>query len=248
MADSKFYDRLRKNEWQVVNKIGPSSRIRFSIIQHLMKKYVLNAKETVVLDSGCGSGEFLRYLSNRGYQNLNGTDFSKEALKQTKKKIKGDFYLANLDKKSALKKNSCDLIVCSEVLEHVEKDREAIKSMHEALRKGGYLFISVPFLMSNWSHHDDFSGHIRRYEPGELEKKLMDNSFKVKESFSWGNFVYAAYYVLLRKFKAQTLMKKETKNKTPLIQDVLFYLFQIDRLFPSKYKGQKLFLVAKKNE
>lgn len=245
MNKSSFYDNLRKNEWKVVGKIGPSARIRFSIIYKLMDSY-LEDKNSKTLDCGCGSGEFLKYLSNKGYSNLAGTDFSKESIKQSSSKISGDFYLSDLSNKNGLKKKNYEAIVCSEVLEHVEDDALALKNLFKALRKGGFLFISVPYLNKNWSHHDEFSGHFRRYEVNELENKLKKIGFKVERSFGWGNFVYSLYYVLLRRFEPKEVMSKNFKQKTSFIQEILLLLFHVDNLFISKRNGQKLFIVAKK--
>lgn len=42
--------------------------------------------------------------------------------------------------------NSFDLVVCTNVLEHVPTPRRAIGEMHRCLKAGGALFLVVPFL------------------------------------------------------------------------------------------------------
>lgn len=40
--------------------------------------------------------------------------------------------------------NTCDLILCSHVLEHVPRDREAIRELHRVLKPDGTALILVP--------------------------------------------------------------------------------------------------------
>jgi 2-polyprenyl-3-methyl-5-hydroxy-6-metoxy-1,4-benzoquinol methylase len=59
------------------------------------------------------------------------------------------------------------------VLEHVEKDQEALDKVHELLLPDGKVLIEVPALPFLFSVHDDMLGHYRRYTK-ETIKNIVD--------------------------------------------------------------------------
>jgi ubiquinone/menaquinone biosynthesis C-methylase UbiE len=72
---------------------------------------------------------------------------------------------------------SFDYVLCSEVLEHVSEDDKAIAELRRVLRPGGVLVATVPYQKRYWAEDDVFVGHVRRYDPGELEQKLKRTGF-----------------------------------------------------------------------
>ncbi len=105
-----------------------------------------------ILDAGCGEGFILQRLTDAGIgKKLEGFDFLDRAIEIGKKhhpklNIKqGDIY--KIDSKA----NSYDLVICSEVLEHLERPEEALKELIRVSKK--YLVLSVPqeplFMLGN---------------------------------------------------------------------------------------------------
>jgi SAM-dependent methyltransferase len=72
---------------------------------------------------------------------------------------------------------SFDCVLCSEVLEHIPDDLKALSEVRRVLKPGGTLVVTVPFQKRYWAEDDEFVEHIRRYDPGELERKLSDSGF-----------------------------------------------------------------------
>jgi SAM-dependent methyltransferase len=72
---------------------------------------------------------------------------------------------------------SFDCVLCSEVLEHVPDDLKALSELRRVLKPGGILVITVPFQKRYWAEDDEFVEHLRRYDPGELERKLSNSGF-----------------------------------------------------------------------
>lgn len=66
-----------------------------------------------------------------------------------------------------------DTAVFVHVLEHIEKDREALNKVHEVLLPGGKVLIEVPALPSLFSVHDEMLGHYRRYNK-KILKDIVD--------------------------------------------------------------------------
>ena len=79
-----------------------------------------------ILEVGCGTGAFAELVLKKGYQ-YKGFDFSKVAIKKASERTgtpdlfyQGD--ALNLSSYPA----AYDILVCTEMLEHIEKDREVI--------------------------------------------------------------------------------------------------------------------------
>ncbi|HVU64025.1 MAG TPA: class I SAM-dependent methyltransferase, partial [Phycisphaerales bacterium] len=116
------------------------------------------------LDIGCGAGGILARLSKPPF-NLDavGIDMSPIArdycARRGLRALDGSLP-GNLPFKEPA---SFDVIVMSEVIEHVKEDRESVAAAAALLRPGGLLVCTVPAHMWLWSKHDDFNFHQRRY-------------------------------------------------------------------------------------
>lgn len=91
-----------------------------------------------LLEIGCGDGRIINNLKNK-YENIYGMDISNEALKNVKTpKIKGR--IENIP----FPDNSFDIVLCSEVLEHLPNTiyEKALKELQRVAKK--YILISVP--------------------------------------------------------------------------------------------------------
>jgi SAM-dependent methyltransferase len=75
------------------------------------------------------------------------------------------------------------LVYSSNVLEHIEDDVEALKTMKQAMVPGGYLGIYVPALPFIYSNLDKNVGHFRRYRRRELIQKVQDAGFQVESCY-----------------------------------------------------------------
>jgi SAM-dependent methyltransferase len=71
-----------------------------------------------------------------------------------------------------------DIILCSEVLEHVPEDDKAVSELRRVLKPGGVLVATVPYQKRYWAEDDEYVAHVRRYDPGELEQKLRHAGFQ----------------------------------------------------------------------
>jgi len=111
------------------------SRTRRKIILDL----VYGFGEGMVLDAGCGDGFFLEMLRGDVY----GVDISEKRLKRSRKKnIFCKLTLADLCYKLPFKDASFNIIILTEVIEHLKKP--SMGELLRILKKGGYLIVSAP--------------------------------------------------------------------------------------------------------
>ena len=172
--EKKYYSSSISNGWWCISRRG--------IILNLIKKYASN-KENKILEIGCASGELILELEKNGYNNIYGVDVSSVAIEQCKKK-QFDVFVMDGTNISAINKKF-DIIIASDVLEHIEDDSFALKEWHSCLNPGGVLIVFVPAFMFLWSDHDKYNQHFRRYTQLELNKKLKIVSFEIIKSSYW---------------------------------------------------------------
>ena len=63
---------------------------------------------------------------------------------------------------------SVDLVLSTDLWEHVDEDDEVAAEAFRVLRPGGRLLVAVPAGAVLWSGHDVALGHVRRYERDTL--------------------------------------------------------------------------------
>lgn len=100
-------------------------------------------KEIKILDAGCGEGQLLERISKLKYKNLYGADVTKVALEDARKKVKAKLFLQNLNKMSFPDK-FFDVVICTEVIEHIPDYKKALNEFKRVLKKKGLLIISFP--------------------------------------------------------------------------------------------------------
>ncbi len=130
-------------------------------------------KNMKILDAGCGEGQLLSMVLKKfGLSNLKlyGTDITSISLESAKKRIENAEFslqdLRNLDYKDEF----FDLIMCTEVIEHIPEYKKVLKEFERILKKGGILIISFP---------NEFLWNVSRFFLGRKSIKNPDhyNSF-----------------------------------------------------------------------
>ncbi len=96
------------------------------------------------------------------------TDLSYLALHISKHiQRKGSYVTADV-RELPFRSDAFSIVICSEVLEHVEQDGNALKEIARVIRPRGSLLLTFPHRHSYFSLDDRFVHHLRRYELPEI--------------------------------------------------------------------------------
>lgn len=145
-----------------------------------------------ILDIGCGVGTTDFYFAKQGYKIL-GIDISKKAVETCREstRILGldcrlTFEELNFPEEKPSEK--FDLVICSEVLEHLENDKKAVEAIFDLLCHNGIVIFSTPsknaplYRIGLAKKFDKKVGHLRRYSTEGLKILIREVGFVVREA------------------------------------------------------------------
>lgn len=195
----------------------------YSLSKFIEKADVLHKK---VLDLGCGFGWF-EYNFENLTKKITAVEVSKKDLKTAKENIKSkkiEFIVGSALKIPA-KKETFDMVLVSEVIEHIPKNMEDkfFSEINRVLKKDGVLYLTTPF-NSFWSIVFDPAWWLinhRHYSLKKLDFFGKRNGFKIKKYLICGKWwsliglldMYFAKWVFKReKFFKKIINKKETEE------------------------------------
>lgn len=219
---------------------------------------------TTFVDIGCGAGELDCALVKKGYRGT-GLDFSENALKVAYKlkklrNISDNVLSFKYGDINTIANNKYDLVICCEVLEHIEDDNRFLDELHTIDAR--YLLLSVPAKQKWFDSFDRKVGHYRRYEKSDLKTQLTLHGYKIKVFRSYGYpFINLTRFVrkaLSYKVKDQTAIKARTKESgiNPIkmlnlfakfnLEPIVFPLYIMSRLFETMNLSEGYLVLCKK--
>ena len=112
------------------------------LLSHL--KYFLGNKSQTpsLLDLGCGSGLITKNISDMGFK-VKGIDFSPVAVQKAKNNGI-EAVVANLDEGIAEPDASWDIVLASDIIEHIFDPISVIKEAARVIKPNGHLLITIP--------------------------------------------------------------------------------------------------------
>lgn len=200
-----------------------------------------------VLEIGAGIGTFTEYLSDR--ELLYATDFADNCIAILKNKYSTNsnisiFQLDITDETTVkrLGRADFDTAICLNVLEHIENDLDALKSINTLLSRDGKLVIMIPAFQFAYGSIDKLDGHFRRYSKREIAQKMKIAGYKITANFYFNSIGLLAWYYTNRILKNTTTSANKVK-----IYDT--YFVPILRAIESKVKpvfGQSIIVIGTK--
>jgi len=198
-----------------------------------------------ILEVGCGIGNLTGFLLNHGEVIV--SDINEGYLQTVENKyrnhpnLKGT-HLWNIEQKPVQNFDTrIDTILCSNVLEHVEKDDAALNIFFQLLPEGGRLIILAPALKGLYNVLDKELGHFRRYNRAELIQKLIRNGFNICHLRYFNLFGILGWFfngTVLRRHLLSTRQIRIFNRMVPLF-------IRMEKIIPT-WVGQSLIAVGEK--
>lgn len=121
-------------------------------LNHL-QEYLPKVSRLKILDLGCGAGGVCVSLANRNNRVV-GLDLDKKLINLTKINVEdsedgfpnygGVSEIRASGTSIPFKDETFDLIVCNDVIEHLDEQKELISEIYRVLKEGGYLYLTTP--------------------------------------------------------------------------------------------------------
>jgi SAM-dependent methyltransferase/glycosyltransferase involved in cell wall biosynthesis len=160
--------------------LTPNAWLRVDAINRMMPTGI-----TDVLEVGCGQGALgVRLAQRYRYLGLE-PDPASYAVAEQRIARAGRGEVRNTHV-AALNGERFDLVCAFEVLEHIEKDAEALAEWASRLRDNGWLMLSVPAHQGRYGPADELVGHFRRYDPDALCALLRGSGFEEIDMRQYG--------------------------------------------------------------
>jgi 2-polyprenyl-3-methyl-5-hydroxy-6-metoxy-1,4-benzoquinol methylase len=133
-----FYESFAEHFDSKMNMYDTNKRLEV-VFKELLTEDISNKK---LLDAGCGTGWFSRVAAERG-ANVTSMDLgdnllAKVALKCSSERVVGS--ILNIP----LSDNDFDIVISSEVIEHVPDPLRAMQELYRVLKPGGIMILTTP--------------------------------------------------------------------------------------------------------
>jgi 2-polyprenyl-3-methyl-5-hydroxy-6-metoxy-1,4-benzoquinol methylase len=164
----------------------------FSVVRHEVLPFIPQHAE-VVLEIGCGDGNFGELLIKRGAKEVWGVEFEKDQAVIAEKRITRVLVGDIAEQMKDLPDQYFDVIVCNDVLEHLVDPYSIVNSLRRKLKKNGVVVSSIPNIRyfrnlydfvfhKNWDYAD--SGimdrtHLRFFTCNSIRKMFESNGYEI---------------------------------------------------------------------
>jgi SAM-dependent methyltransferase len=193
-------------------------RWRFKLIEDVIDRLSGMPDRPTMLDAGCGTGQMLKVLQQRG--NAVGLDLSEEAIMFASTRDAHNLVLGSVTN-PPFASGTFDIAFALDVIEHVDDDRAILEGLRELVRPGGALVVTVPAFQSLWSDHDKINHHRRRYRRRQMRAILQRAGFEV-ERITYCNTVLFPIVWVVRHVQAFA-RKFRPKNEAEVSSDLKAY-------------------------
>lgn len=207
-----------------------------------IKSYIGND----ILEIGCGIGNMIDQLISPG-RKITGIDIEERFVNVAREKYKDkpDITIVSGDVLSpvhALPGKKFDTVVVLNVLEHIEKERDAIKYIFDILQPKGTAVILVPAMKFAYGEIDSQVGHHKRYEKPDMTALFKDNGFIIEKMF-YMNWIGALGWA----FNSRVLKRKLLPEYQSYIMNAILVpiLQPLESLIKPPF-GQSLITIARK--
>ena len=199
--------------------------LRALLVRHL------GAEPQALLEIGCGSGELLRELAERGVRVV-GIDQCPEGLSQQQRSILGG-RLARADAAALpLRDDTFDAALLFDILEHVD-DVRVLREVRRVLRPGACVFLSAPAFPSLWGVRDELAGHRRRYTREGLRSLIEGAGLELVEVRFFQSLLFPVFALARHLGRRSTKMRSMENAPPAWLNRVLLGIHELEEALPA---------------
>ena len=158
------------------------------------------AERPIILDVGCSSGYLLRAIRKSLPQAAPiGSDYLGAPLLELAERMP-DLPFLQFDLRRCPLPDACvDVVTALNVLEHIDRDEEALAQIFRILRPGGLAHIECPAGPHLFDVYDEYLMHHRRYRTADLVSMARRVGFEVLRATHLGFLVYPAFWFVKKR-------------------------------------------------
>src|SRR5260370_22840116 len=149
---------------------------RRAICERMIERVNL-PRGAAILEPGCGTGGNFAMLARRG--KLYAMDSDETALRFAASRGMAELARGRLPDHIPFDDALFDLVVMTDVLEHLDDAAGSLRAVRARLKPGGWLLLTGPALQWLWSEHDVTHHHRRRYRASDFRARVTDGGFMV---------------------------------------------------------------------
>ena len=200
MNRAKSFEPSRMYGWKDAERQSHHDYLLPSILTLMPKKSPLN-----ILDAGCGNGYIAGQLSSMGHS-VRAIDASEDGIILAREKwpaVRFEVISIYDDLMQLMPAGGWDLVVSSEVIEHLFYPQQFLENMHSILKVDGRIILTAPYhgylknvalsIAGAWDKHftvDWVGGHIKFFSEETLARMLEQSGFAPPKFCNAGRLPY----------------------------------------------------------
>lgn len=232
------------------NEVHYWHRARQKILKRWMQKHISQRDQKTklsLLDVGCGRGLYLKYFSDD--YNCAGLE-PEESLWKKARMINPKVWQTGLPLTTGMVSETFDIVLLLDVLEHIDDDVSALKSLKQVLSERGRIIINVPAHTWLWSTIDVVSGHKRRYTRRSITQVVEEAGFRLEQIRYWGSLglplVFLQRVVWRARGKKDYCMYTPDSRINELLGELLYGEFYLTERINLPFGVSVLMMIAPK--
>lgn len=241
-----YWERLKE-----AAQYHPANRYRYALIFSTLRKHL--KPDTTVLDMGCGDARLLQHLRNISPKSrFFGSDISYIIVTHDKERIplitffqgdvSADTFIAAANDAGV---QYADIIIASEVIEHVHNDITLLTNAATLLSPGGILVLTT---QAGRRYRVDLEllHHLRHYDRKLLEQMIRQAGLEIEVSFNCGFPILNIQKFLVNAMFTTVIRAAASSGRPPFIARAAMSIMYTLLRFSPPGLGPQLFIVARK--
>jgi SAM-dependent methyltransferase len=226
------------------------------VLKEIQQKFGKN-KQIQILDAGCGTGGLMSFLIKNGYQNIQGFDYSEDAVSFCKERslIVQQIDITDFDK--VFENEIFDVIINNDVVYQFENTtiKKIFLIFQNKLKSAGILITNNNAFNLFYGTHDIAVGGKQRFSLSDFEYILKEIPFKIiyHSYWSWVLSPLILGVRLLQQFQLKfdfidlKKIKSDVVVPSDFINNLLYRIVKLEeKILKKGFFGSSLFMVLEK--